>query len=266
MRTLRLIAILLVVTTATFAQDPLIMRGHAHNDYKHKRPLLDALDNGFFSVEADVYLRHGDLKVAHTPFEIKKENNLKNLYLEPLKQRIQQNGGRVYANGPLEFVLMIDLKQGGGKMMRAIKQQLADYKDLLTVYEHGVKKPGAIRIILSGKQNVAYYQTDEPRYISGDDDLLDINAAVDSSVEPRASANYHDIFTWGGGKSMSPIEAKRLADIMRDAHEHGRKARFYHTPEREDVWQTLLDAGQDWISVDDLERFRKFYLEYMVGK
>src|SRR5436190_12307328 len=26
---------------------------HAHNDYEHKRPLFDALDHGFCSVEAD---------------------------------------------------------------------------------------------------------------------------------------------------------------------------------------------------------------------
>ena len=29
---------------------------HAHNDYEHKRPLFDALDHGFCSVEADVFL------------------------------------------------------------------------------------------------------------------------------------------------------------------------------------------------------------------
>jgi hypothetical protein len=29
---------------------------HAHNDYHHPRPLLDALDAGFCSVEADVFV------------------------------------------------------------------------------------------------------------------------------------------------------------------------------------------------------------------
>ena len=28
-----------------------VRRAHAHNDYEHKRPLLDALDQGFCSVE-----------------------------------------------------------------------------------------------------------------------------------------------------------------------------------------------------------------------
>ena len=32
-------------------------QAHAHNDYYHKRPLLDALSHGFCSVEADVFLK-----------------------------------------------------------------------------------------------------------------------------------------------------------------------------------------------------------------
>ena len=38
---------------------------HAHNDYEHDRPLLDALEHGFTSVEADVWLVDGELRVAH---------------------------------------------------------------------------------------------------------------------------------------------------------------------------------------------------------
>ena len=36
-----------------------LRRAHAHNDYYHKRPLLDALDQGFCSVEADVFFAQG---------------------------------------------------------------------------------------------------------------------------------------------------------------------------------------------------------------
>ena len=32
-----------------------LTRGHAHNDYAHERPLLEALDNGFTSIEADIF-------------------------------------------------------------------------------------------------------------------------------------------------------------------------------------------------------------------
>ena len=38
-----------------------LARAHAHNDYLHERPLLDALDHGFTSVEADIFLVDGKL-------------------------------------------------------------------------------------------------------------------------------------------------------------------------------------------------------------
>ena len=37
---------------------------HAHNDYMHERPLFDALDNGFRSIEADVFAIGDSLHVA----------------------------------------------------------------------------------------------------------------------------------------------------------------------------------------------------------
>ena len=84
-------------------------RAHAHNDYEHDRPLFDALDHGFTSVEADIHLVDGELFVAHDSDEIKPDRTLRSLYLEPLNGRISQNGGRVYPNGP-QFTLFIDIK------------------------------------------------------------------------------------------------------------------------------------------------------------
>ena len=102
--------------------------------------------------------------------------------------------------------------------------------------------------------------------MSADGKLNHINTAVDSSMEIRVSASYHTFFSWGGGADIPLEEGKQLYDLMQNAHKCGRQARLWATPEKEDVWKTLLDAGQDWISVDDMVRFRKFYLEYMAGK
>ena len=47
-----------------------LRQAHAHNDYEHVRPLHDALDHGFTSVEADIFLVDGDLLVAHDPEDV----------------------------------------------------------------------------------------------------------------------------------------------------------------------------------------------------
>src|SRR5438094_10005703 len=86
-----------------------LTRVHAHNDYEHKCPLFDALDHGFCSVEADIYLVDGQLLVAHMRSQVKPERTLEKLYLDPLRERVKQNGGRVYSGGP-EVTLLVAIK------------------------------------------------------------------------------------------------------------------------------------------------------------
>jgi hypothetical protein len=50
-------------STSTEAQQSAssgLERAHAHNDYEHERPLFDALDHNFKSVEADIWLVNGN--------------------------------------------------------------------------------------------------------------------------------------------------------------------------------------------------------------
>lgn len=139
-RLVMLLGLLAVATAQVQSQDagqprvpaaqPLI-RAHAHNDYHHPRPLLDALDHGFCSVEADIFLVDGQLLVGHVPAELKPERTLQAFYLDPLRHRVQDNGGRVYRNGP-SFTLMIDVKTDAGRTYAVLAEVLSGYAELLT--------------------------------------------------------------------------------------------------------------------------------------
>ena len=72
----RALLFLALALTAS-AQKPL-PKAHAHNDYEHKCPLLDALDHGFCGVEADIYLVDGTLLVAHDRKDLKPSAPYKN--------------------------------------------------------------------------------------------------------------------------------------------------------------------------------------------
>src|ERR1035438_1623592 len=122
---------LIITRAATLGAEPVpLMHAHAHNDYEHKRPLFDALDRGFCSVEADVHLVDGQLLVAHNRFQVKRGATLQALYLDPLSQRVQKNGGHVYAGGP-EFTLLVEFKgdwRTSYPVLRGIlKQDAAQY-------------------------------------------------------------------------------------------------------------------------------------------
>jgi hypothetical protein len=142
----------MALTGAEERQVTPLLRAHAHNDYEHKRPLLDALNQGFCSVEADVYLVGGELLVAHTTRELRPERTLEKLYLAPLKERIRTNGGRVY-DERTTFYLMIDVKSEAKETYAAVHKILARYGDILSVTRDGKHEAGAVTVVVSGNRD-----------------------------------------------------------------------------------------------------------------
>ena len=107
----------------TKAATPL-KQAHAHNDYLHPRPLLDALDHGFCSVEADIFLTPDGLLIGHEQRELWPGRTLEKLYLDPLRERAKAGGGRIYPVGP-RFYLLIDVKTEAEATYAAPDKKLA---------------------------------------------------------------------------------------------------------------------------------------------
>src|SRR5262245_27609964 len=99
-KTFCLLLVMLLCAIEIRAQPTPLIQAHAHNDYEHQRPLLDALDHGFCSVEADIYLVDDRLLVAHEREKVKPDSTLESLYLELREERVKQNGVSVYRGGP----------------------------------------------------------------------------------------------------------------------------------------------------------------------
>src|ERR1700761_2393448 len=111
-----------------FAQSTPLVNGFAHNDYRHKHPLYDALDNGFTNIEADIFLKDNKLIVAHVFPYFKGKRTLETLYLKPLSERIAANNGKVYTNYNTPVILMIDIKTDANKTYEALKPLLDKYR------------------------------------------------------------------------------------------------------------------------------------------
>jgi len=137
---------------AAVSPTPLI-RAHAHNDYEHARPLFDALDQGFCSVEADVHLVDGRLLVTHASSGAQSGRTLRGLYLDPLRRRAQQNSGRVYREGP-SVTLLVDIKGDAEATYEVLRRQLAEYTGMLA----NTDDPEGLRALLSRRAA----STDEP--------------------------------------------------------------------------------------------------------
>lgn len=241
-----------------------LSRAHAHNDYRHARPLHDALAHGFTSVEADVFLVDGDLYVAHDQRDVTPERTLRALYLDPLRERTQQNGGRVYRDGPL-FTLLIDIKSEAEATHRRLDAMLGEYSDVFTCFGPEAGKDGAVTAIVSGNRPFELMKGQKTRYAAYDGRLSDLDSDARSDLIAMISDNWGRNFEWRGTGEMPATERARLREIVRQAHRKGRKVRFWGTPdrpgpEREAVWRELLAADVDVINADDLSGLREFLL------
>ncbi|MFC6618893.1 hypothetical protein [Deinococcus radiophilus] len=185
-------------------------RAHAHNDYEHDRPLLDALAQGFTSVESDVFLRGNELLVAHEASQLQPGRTLQTLYLEPLRQIAAQNGGHIYPGGQ-SLTLYIDVKDEAEATYQAIDRVLAGYSDLLTRYDNGTVTPGAVTVIISGNRVPATMQAQALRYAGMDGRLSDLGGAAPASLIPIISDNWTKTFSWDGTGSFLPPSSKSCA-------------------------------------------------------
>jgi hypothetical protein len=238
---------------------------HAHNDYEHKRPLFDALDNGFCSVEADVFLVDGQLLVGHVRQDLRPERTLEKLYLDPLRQRIRVNKGRVYPDGPTIF-LLLDVKSEAKATWAAIAKVLAGYDDILSVTRTKKFEPKAVTVVVSGNCDRDGIAAQEVRYAGIDGRQVDLDSKVSSDLIPWISAHWGSAFKWKGEGPMPEAEQTKLKDIVAKAHKHNRLVRFWATPENPVVWEQLLAAGVDLINTDQLPELRRFLLDRAKSK
>ena len=235
-------------------------QAHAHNDYRHARPLLDALDHGFSSVEADIFLVDGQLLVGHGRSELRPTRTLEALYLDPLRRRIREYDGRVYPDCPT-FTLLIDIKTDGIRTYAALSKVLARYSDVLAGFRDGKQRAGPVTAIISGNRAMKRIAEDKVRLAGIDGRLSDLDSDLPAHLMPLISDNWRNHFTWSGTGPMPLAEREKLRAVVKKAHRDGRRVRFWNTPEKTAVWAALYAADVDLINTDDLARLQRFLLE-----
>jgi hypothetical protein len=250
----------LLFALATRAQVVPLTRVHAHNDYEHKRPLLDALDHDFCSIEADIYLVDGQLLVAHDRSQVRPERTLQALYLNPLRERVKKNGGRVYPHGP-EVTLLIDLKSDWPEIYPALRKVLQSYQEILVSFHDGIRETNAILAIITGNRSKSMFDGEPVRYAALDGELADLESGISADLIPWISDNWYRTFQWRGTGEMPADQKARLKDIVQKAHRQGRKVRFWGSPDQPVFWRELLADDVDLINTDNLQGAQRFLLE-----
>ncbi len=232
----------------------LLPNAHAHNDYAHKRPLFDALDQGFLSVEADVYLVDGELRVGHDRKDLKAGRTLESLYLDPLAARVRENKGGVYPQTGM-LTLLVDIKEDGAAVQDELRTRLPKYAAMLSERTGSTVRARAVEVVLSGARTDDCAVGDGFLFKDGTEkDLVD-----PAYRTPQISESYLDVV--GGVLPPMPAAPKaKLAALVKATHDGGKRLRLWGTPDAPATWGELRDAGLDLINTDRLADLRAFLL------
>lgn len=228
-------------------------RLHGHNDYLQPVPLRRALELGLGSVEADVFLQDGELRVGHERWQLRAGRTLRALYLAPLRAHLEANGARAFAGAPQRpFVLLVDVKADGDAVYRQLRAELADFAPMLTRFVDGRIERGAVTVILSGSRPRATLAGERDRLCALDGRLADLDAEPPPppSLVPWISDAWSRVSDWTGGDELAADERARIAALVARAHAQGRELRFWGAPDRIEAWQALVELGVDRIGTD----------------
>ncbi len=251
----------LCITCCASAQSIPLPNAFAHNDYTHKRPLHDALANGYTNVEADVFLRGKNLVVAHINPYFKSHRKLEKLYLEPLLEAVEKNDGRVYPTYNNPITLLIDIKTDANATYKALKFLLEKYRKILTSYNNGVITERAVTIILSGHKPYEMIKNESDRLAFIDKDLRKVaHDTLTTNMYVMASCKYSKLVKWNGFGSLPENQKERLVNYVNMAHSRGERVRLWASPENKTVWNELLKCGVDLINTNQLVALKKFLI------
>jgi hypothetical protein len=238
--------------TSLNAQINYFSQAHAHNDYEHGRPLIDALNYGFTSVEADVHLKQNRLLIGHLSVN-RRSPDLATLYLKPLDSLLRITTQGILPKPPKTFCLMLDLKTEGISTLEAIENELKNYPR--------IEQDENIILLISGQVPKKEMLEGKFKRFQVDGRPEDLGKGISVNRMPRISTSFRSI---SGAKARNKIETEALEKITvlaRQVHLEGKLLRLWAIPDNQSAWDQLLDAGVDIINTDKLRAFNQFLTE-----
>ena len=252
----------------------LLQRAQSHNDYDRPRPLADALEAGFCSVEADVFLLGGVLRIGHAENDLG-NGTLTGLYLQPLQRLIELNGGWVHRSAArLEvcqsFTLLVDVKSGAEESFEAIERALAPLAQFLRCgINTSLPVVPPLSVVVTGNRPTPA-QFGSSRCTTLDARWADL---LQWELTPTSPADNQPIYSmlsdkwpWSWewalhGGVLTNAEVAALGVRVARGHAHGLRLRFWETPTDPTAWTLLVRSGVDIISTDLLRTLTDFLTE-----
>lgn len=241
----------LVVCNTAVAQvkpAPLIF---AHNDYAQPKPFMAAYGQKVAFIEADVFVKEGDLWVAHDEKDLVASHTLGSLYLEPLQKKIKKYRGYPYRDLHSSLTIMIDFKTGWEKTLPVLVTLLQRYPDLLEARQ--------LKFCISGSMPPPEEWDQIPRFIHFDGRPDRKYSTLQLTRIPLVSDSFSKYARWSGDGELSSQDAQNLQAVIKKVHTWNKPIRLWAIPDQPHSWNTMHTLGIDIINTDQVRAVRRFF-------
>ena len=222
---------------------------HSHNDYEKPAPLINALENKAYNVEADVYLVDGKLLVSHEKKDIKTERTLLSLYIQPIVQLYEKNKGFISKDKQYKPNLVIDIKENGETIISELVSLLKPYQK----YFDRSLNPNAVQIVLSGDRGAISKWKSYPSLINFDGRPYEQYDAAALARVAFISDSYSKYIN-----RQNPTATDSLSAVVTKAHQVKKPVRFWGAPDNEETWKKLIELTVDILNTDKVTECRHF--------
>lgn len=227
-----------------------IANAHAHNDYAHNIPFVQAYALGFGSIEADVILENDSLYVGHNHNDIfTRPLFFERDYIKPLYAAVQSR-----KDTARKVVLLIDLKTEALATLDKVIKIIEKYP-LLT-------KTNAVHFVITGNQPSASAFDTYPSYIFFDGNINDPGHIRQLSRIGMFSDNFAKYSRWKGNGDIPATEKKALTAVIESVHALHKKIRFWGCPDNMHVWQVFMDMQVDYLNTDRIDQLASFLKQH----
>lgn len=224
---------------------------HSHNDYEQTVPFYAAYNAGFGGIEADIFLIHGNLIVAHDMAEVQKNRSLEEYYLKPLQDFVEKNNGYAYADSTKQLQVLIDVKTGGVNTLDAFIAVLKKYPLLID--------NKTIVWAISGNRPADSLWASYPPFIQFDGLLFKDNYSAEALQKiVMMSDDFKSYSSWRGEGELPAADLQKIRAAIARCHTLNKKVRFWDAPDIPNAWKQFMQLGVDYINTDHIPELANY--------
>jgi hypothetical protein len=230
-------------------------------EFVSDKDIWPTFTQGVIHYEAEIMYIYGEVFIAAQMPDSAKHTlpTLRSTYLLPIYSQYKKNQGKINPNFDDEMYLFLNIKYDPKKTYHKIWEQLSPYHEMLTYRVGPQWHEGKLKVIFVGNAPMRTFQQERVCFVAAQGTVADLEKNYDNKVMPLIGIDFENDLNWNGVGKMPFDQYMSFKEIIRKAHEQGKKVRVYNLPNEENIWEVMHTAGVDMISSSDPVRFNKFF-------